>query len=172
MSRLYWIDVPAAGGLAIMARPRAGDRLDDEVTSWKRSGVNMVVCLLEPDEIVELGLQREGTLCRAAGIEFVSFAVPDRGIPASVHDVMILGWTIASGLSEGRSTAVHCRAGIGRSSLIAACALVYIGVGADRALRLIRRARGINVPDTQEQRDWIFAFEQAHRPVKLFEARG
>jgi hypothetical protein len=46
MSQLYWIDAPATGRLAIMARPRAGDWLDDEIAGWKLAGVDTVVCLL------------------------------------------------------------------------------------------------------------------------------
>jgi hypothetical protein len=45
--------------MAIMARPRAGDWLESEVDEWKAAGIDVVVSLLERDEVVELGLQRE-----------------------------------------------------------------------------------------------------------------
>lgn len=69
--------------LAIMPRPRAGDWLEDEVLSWHRSGVRTVVSLLEAHEFTELGLGDEQRLCSAHGIEFVSFPIPDRGVPTS-----------------------------------------------------------------------------------------
>ena len=41
MSRLHWIEIP--GRLAIMARPRADDWLEADVTEWRTSGVDLVV---------------------------------------------------------------------------------------------------------------------------------
>jgi hypothetical protein len=79
MTRLHWIEMP--GRLAIMARPRADDWLEVDVTEWRTSGVDLVVSLLEREEVSELGLQREAKLCRACGIEFISFSIPDRGVP-------------------------------------------------------------------------------------------
>jgi protein-tyrosine phosphatase len=68
---------------------------------------------------------------------------------------------LAAGLRDGRSIAIHCRAGIGRSSVIAACALIAFGVEAEQALALIKSCRGLNVPDTDAQRDWVIAFGNA-----------
>jgi protein-tyrosine phosphatase len=68
---------------------------------------------------------------------------------------------LAAGLRDGRSIAIHCRAGIGRSSMIAACALILCGIDAAEALALIKAARGVSVPDTDEQRDWVIAFGSA-----------
>src|SRR5215207_7452876 len=79
MSRIHWIEMP--GRFAIMARPRADDWLEVDITEWRTSGVDLVVSLLEREEVSELGLQREAELCRACGIEFVSFPIPDRGVP-------------------------------------------------------------------------------------------
>jgi len=158
MSRLHWIDTPAAGRLAIMARPRAGDWLTDEIAGWKASGLNLVVSLLEQEEVAELGLQLEAELCRAEGIEFVAFPIPDRGVPESSRGAEALGRTIAAGIADGRSIAIHCRAGIGRSSVIAACALICAGIDADSAFASIKGARGVAVPDTDDQRDWVIAF--------------
>ena len=155
MSRLHWIEIP--GRLAIMARPRADDWLEADVTEWRTSGVDLGVSLLERDEVSELGLQREAELCRANGIEFISLPIPDRGVP-DVRQALEIARSIADGIAGGRSIAVHCRAGIGRSSLIAACAMICSGIEASDALALIRAARGVIVPDTEEQRDWIIGF--------------
>jgi protein-tyrosine phosphatase len=163
MSRLHWIELPAPGRIAIAARPRADDWLEAEVAEWRASGLHLVVSLLEREEVSELGLQREAELCRANGIEFVSFPIPDRGVPESRHDALKVAGLIARSFADGRSTAIHCRAGIGRSSVIAACALICGGIEADDALTLIKVARGLSVPDTEEQREWVMAFGKAHR---------
>jgi protein-tyrosine phosphatase len=160
MSRLHWIEM--AGRLAIMARPRADDWLDVDVGGWKASGVDLVISLLEPDEVTELGLRREAELCRTSGIEFISFPIPDRGVP-EIQPALNIARSIADGIASGRSIAVHCRAGIGRSSIIAACAMICSGIEAGEALALIKAARGVVVPDTEEQRDWIIRFNNANR---------
>jgi protein-tyrosine phosphatase len=160
---IYWIETPSVGRLAIMARPRAGDWLADEVASWRTAGIDMVVSLLDPDEVDELGLQREPHLCEAHAIEFVSFPIPDRGLPGSLGEAAALSRLMALRINEGKAVAVHCRAGIGRSSLIAACALVCSGVDPDEAFASIEGARGVRVPDTEEQRAWVVDFHDQLR---------
>ena len=39
MTKLYWISGPWAGKLAIAARPRGGDWLEDEIRDWKNGGI-------------------------------------------------------------------------------------------------------------------------------------
>jgi hypothetical protein len=160
-SEVHWIETPTAGRLAIMARPRAGDWLDDEVAGWRMEGIDIVVSLLEPEEVHELGLQREAHLCDEHAIEFISFPIPDRGVPQSMPEAAAIARLLAVRITEGKAVAVHCRAGIGRSSVIAACALVCTGVGASASFELIERARGVRVPDTDGQRDWVVAFREA-----------
>ena len=144
-----------------MARPRAGDWLEDEVATWRDAGIETVVSLLENDEVDELGLRDEADLCRKAGIAFVSFPIRDRGVPPSVPDTARLTRAIARRLQDGRAEAIHCRAGIGRSSLIAACTLVLGGVDPGTAFSRIAEVRGVAVPDTDEQRRWAFDFARA-----------
>jgi protein-tyrosine phosphatase len=156
-SELYWIDAPSSLKLAIMARPRAGDWLDDEIAHWKRSGVGIVVSLLEPDEIEDLGLGMESMLCEASGIRYVSFPIPDRGVPHDPRNVMRFAAEI---VAERKPIAIHCRAGIGRSSLMAAAILIGRGVEPVAAMSAIQKARGVPVPDTEAQRDWVLKLEE------------
>ena len=155
---LYPIDGVPCGRLAIMPRPRAGDWLAGEIESWEQSGVNCVVSLLEPAEVAELGLQDEQELCAKAGIEFLQFPIPDRGVPQSGEDLSVLVQALAHHMREGRGVAIHCRIGVGRSALVAACALVALGRPIESAWQSIQAARGFSVPDTPEQRTWVATF--------------
>jgi predicted protein tyrosine phosphatase len=163
MSRLHWIDLRTAGRIAIMARPRAGDWLESEIAAWKNSGIDVVVSLLEREEISELALQHEAALCRARGIDFMSCPIPDRGVPESRPEILQLARSLVASVQDGRCVAIHCRAGIGRSSLMAACVLICSGVGAQDAFELIRQSRGLSVPDTDAQRDWVLEFGRSWR---------
>lgn len=81
-SRIFWLPFGAAGRLAILSRPTS-EWLADEITAWRDAGVSIVVSLLEPQEQAELGLLAEAEQCRMHALEFVSFPIADRSVPAS-----------------------------------------------------------------------------------------
>ena len=110
-----------------MPRPRAGDWLVDELTSWQTSGVDVVVSLLADDEIAELGLQHEPILSEEIGLTFHSYPIADRNVPSSVDDFLVFTNQLHDYLRDDRGVAIRCRMGIGRSSLVAACLLVKSG---------------------------------------------
>jgi protein-tyrosine phosphatase len=157
-AELYWIEAPWPGRLAILPRPRGGDWLEDEVRAWRQEGINLVVSLLEKEEIAELDIAGEPAICKAQGIEYVSFPIADRGVPSSAAAMEELVHGLEARLTEGTKIAVHCRAGIGRSALLAACLLMSFGVDLDSAFERIHLARGCPVPDTAEQRQWVARF--------------
>ena len=122
---LYWIEGPWTGRLGTMPRPRGGDWLQEEVEGWRSNGVQVVVSALEKEEIIELELQGEENHCRALGLEFHNFPIPDRSVPAGILSTVDFLQPRLAQLAEGKSVAIHCRAGIGRSSLLAACLLAF-----------------------------------------------
>jgi protein-tyrosine phosphatase len=152
---LFTIPTPAPGRLSTMARPRGGDWLEDELTALARE-VDVLVCLLTDDELVELNLQTEAEMARRAGIQFHHFPIEDRQLPGAGAAALIASLT--DELRQGRHVAIHCRAGIGRSSLMAAGILRSLGLDGAEALSRISTARGLQVPDTQAQADWVHAF--------------
>ena len=154
-TELYWIDGPWPGRLAIAARPRGGDWLEDEMQGWSRMGVNTVVSLLTADEEEDLDLAGERETAAARGMQFISLPRPDRQVPVSNSEVMSALQQIESDLSSGDSVVVHCRQGIGRSGLIACALLIAKRLDPTHAVQRISRARGAPVPETKEQRDWI-----------------
>jgi protein-tyrosine phosphatase len=162
---LFWIPGPWRGKLAVAARPRGGDWLEDEAAGWRRAGLDVVVSLLEKEEAAQLELVHEGDVAASNGIDFVSFPIPDRGVPASAPAVLSLLKEIIEVLEEGKSVAVHCRQGVGRSGLIAAGVLMSSGVGAEEALNIVSTARGLTVPETPAQLQWIRHLSSEHLVV-------
>lgn len=158
---IFWIDGDPPPGLAIVLRPRGGDWLEDELLRFKRSGVDTLVSMLEPDEEAELGLAEEGALARQAGLEYVSFPIPDRHVP--VAEKVFRGFVseLAERLRQGERIGVHCRGSIGRATVVAASVLVHLGWRPAAALEAIEDARGCPVPDTPEQREWILQSPQS-----------
>jgi protein-tyrosine phosphatase len=111
--------------------------------------------MLTEEESKELGLENEREDCKAVAIKFVNLPIPDRSVPSDTDDFLRSIERLAGMVRDGRSIAVHCRASIGRSSVLAVSVLVRIGWDANEAFRAVESARGCSVPDTPEQRQWV-----------------
>lgn len=111
--------------------------------------------MLENDEVRELGLEQEAALSMQSGLSFERFPIRDRGVPVSADAATQLFDNIASKITIGRSVGVHCRAGIGRSGLVTAGVLLRLGISESDAWQRVSTARGLHVPDTDEQRSWL-----------------
>jgi protein-tyrosine phosphatase len=159
-TELYWVEGPWPGRLAIMPRPRGGDWLEDEVRSWRESGIDVVVSLLTAEEIIELNLAAEEELCRQNGLELLSLPIPDRGVPPSLVVTSELLTKLAELLTSGKNIAIHCRQGIGRAGMIASALLASTGINANSAIQRASTARGCAVPETPEQREWVSKLAQ------------
>lgn len=164
---LYWVEGPWKGRLAIAPRPRGGDWLADEAKSWKELGIGVVVSLLTPSEVSAFNLAAEETECREQGISYLSFPISDRGVPSSFADALNLMRSLEKKLAEGKNVAVHCRQGLGRSSIIVASLLVLGGLAPGQAIQRVSSARGCPVPETAEQSKWVahLAQDAAHERV-------
>jgi len=154
-TELYWVDGPWPGKLALAARPRGGDWLEDEMASWRRAGVDIVLSLLTSEEEHDLDLENEAREVKAHGMAFLSFPIPDRRVPASETEVIKVLEKLNSELSSGKKIVMHCRQGIGRTGLVAACLLVTKGWTPETAVKSLSAARGTSLPETAEQRRWI-----------------
>ena len=152
---------PIAGAtrnrIAIVARPRGNDWLCDEITAFSREGIEILVSMLTDEEAEELGLNDESAECAAAGISFVNVAIPDRSVPSDTNAFLGSVEQLVARVRQGRYLAVHCRASIGRSTVLAASILVRLGWDAKTAFDAIEAARGCSVPDTPEQKQWVIS---------------
>ncbi|HKF48067.1 MAG TPA: hypothetical protein VKB38_11970 [Terracidiphilus sp.] len=159
MNDIYWIKNDGEARLAIVARPRGDDWLEDEMRRMKENGIDTVVSLLEPLESLWLGLGEEERAAQRAGLEFLSYPIKDTQVPVNVGKFRQFITGLWERLAHGEAVGVHCRGCIGRATVTAACALIHLGWEPKRALEAIERARGTRVPDTPEQEAWILDYE-------------
>ena len=152
---IYKVAQLGEGFLAVMAKPVAGEWIDEEFLGIAHFGIKRLVSLLEQQEIKELGLSSAPTLCASNGVEYLHFPIQDRGVPSSLAKSHLLVENLHSNILRGTNTVIHCRAGIGRTGLLAAAVLVRHGYGATEAFHLVSKARGVQVPDTPEQYEWV-----------------
>jgi Cyclin-dependent kinase inhibitor 3 (CDKN3) len=158
---VFWVNPGANGRLAIVPRPRGNEWLRDDLEAIRDNGIDILVSLLTRPEASELGLAHEQTLCEMVGIEFRSFPITDRSVPDSHRELYALAEDLATERRHGKNIGAHCRVGIGRSSLLLAAVLCVEGLSPEHAFRLISNGRGLRVPDTPEQAEWLAAFASA-----------
>jgi protein-tyrosine phosphatase len=154
-TEIYWIKGEWPGKLAIFPRPRGGDWLEDEIQDWTSAGLDVIVSLLTEEEAEDLELTMEPALCQSQGLEFISFPITDRSVPASREETLRLASRLAELLREAKNVGIHCRQGVGRASLLATCVLAQLGVDAEAAFDQIGQTRGVAVPETAEQERWV-----------------
>ena len=152
---LFWITGPWRGHLAVIARPRGGDWLDDEMDGLRGAGFDVVVSLLERAEAGQFGLEDESAAAGSHDMRFISFPIPDRGVPGSASDALSLMGDLLGDLRNGKNIAIHCRQGIGRSGVIAIALLVLSGSAVEDAIANVSVARGRTVPETTDQIRWL-----------------
>lgn len=152
--RLYPISRSGPGRLWTMAAPEGDDRLEEQIELLRDAGVTTLVSLLDEREAAGLGLADERVLAGRAGVRFVQLPTSDFGVPKR-DAALAVARELRDELLAGKGVAIHCRAGIGRSSLLAAVVLRLEGVRPAEAWATIGRARGVRVPETQAQRDFL-----------------
>lgn len=164
MAKIYWIG-SSRGRLGIVERPRGGDWLSDDVSTMRAEGVNVVVSLLEQPEVIELALTQEPAECGTAGIEHMSFPIPDRGVPTNDGAADAFLESIGRKLNDGASVVIHCRQSVGRSGLVAIGLLILAGGRLTASKDAVSHARGYEVPETQAQLRWLESFAARRNPL-------
>ena len=160
-TKIYWIyQFDNGSKLGIMARPRGDDWQEEEIIKLKKQNIGVWVSLLEPHEVSELGLRNQPSLCNKHDLDFINFPIVDRGIPEKGSKIEQLISQLFQKIQQGNAVVIHCRMGIGRSSIIAASILLQYGVTTEQILQKITSARGLKVPDTEQQVQWLKSREK------------
>jgi len=153
---IYEVTRVGEGLLYVMPRPNS-EWLIDDIHYFSKLGVDIVISHLEKPEEREVGLSQEESALKDAGISFISYPIKDRNLPELSRYTTFIE-EVYHKLLDGDNVAVHCRAGIGRTGLTSACLLKRDGYDSNVAMDMVSSARRIQIPDTQEQYDFICDF--------------
>jgi protein-tyrosine phosphatase len=88
-------------------------------------------------------------------MDFINFPIKDRAVPTDKVAVENLIKLLDNKVCNGEKIVIHCRMGIGRSSLIAGAVLIAKGLDPDKVIEKITIIRELKVPDTEEQILWL-----------------
>lgn len=135
---------PGKHGSSAVSRVQWARDLDTDLRDLReRPGTDVLVPLMRSREYDLLRIpgliqraERHGMVVRAFEIDDVS--VPD---PDFADGFRTLIATLVDDLRQGRGVTVHCRGGLGRSGLVAACMLVHDGEEPARAIARVREHR-------------------------------
>ena len=156
-AEMYKVGTMGNGFVAMMAHPSLEAEAAASITNIARLDIRLVVSLLEVSEARTLGLDAEREQVNELGMEFVSFPVPDMGLPASVEKFASLSKMLLKRVDAGTNILVHCHAGIGRSGLMAAGILLHCDLDPRQAFAHVSKMRGVRVPETPEQEYWLIS---------------
>ena len=120
-------------------------------------GVATLVCLLEPPEFRMLGIPDYEAEVARLGLQLLHFPIRDGGVPTDIPATSDLVGHILRAADGGGTIAIHCRGGLGRSGLIAACCLVTRDFTAAAAIAAVRLARSGTI-ETREQEGFVDRF--------------
>lgn len=127
-------------------------------------GVQALLTLQEEDELNECGLGGILGGALTLGLESLWLPIPDGRAPRLPGEVEETIERVVELLVAGKTVAIHCLGGLGRSGTIAAAVLVRLGVRPGTAIARVRAARpGAIQTSEQERFVWVFASSVASR---------
>ena len=126
-----------------------------------------LISLLEDGELEELSITNLAEECDRAMINVVRFPIRDVSVPESMDDFVLMIASAVDSLKHGETVVTHCKGGLGRAGLTAAClalASTDVEISASRAIDLVRRARPGTV-ETDAQEHFVHEFENLWREI-------
>ncbi|MBL9026846.1 MAG: ATP-binding cassette domain-containing protein [Myxococcales bacterium] len=149
-----WIKWVWPERLAGIPRPGLLRDLEQEVKVLHRAGASLLVCLEESP-------QYDVGLLQSYGIQWAHYPIPDMA-PATPEVLAELGTMLRDHAERGSTAIVHCKAGLGRTGMVLAAALVMSGRSAEDAIVRVRIAEPRFI-QTERQLEALFELERMQR---------
>ncbi|GIM12111.1 hypothetical protein Vretimale_15535 [Volvox reticuliferus] len=90
--------------------------------------VHTIVCLLPEAELRYLKVRSYATAVEAHGMEYLHLPIIEMAAPSDALQAASVVDAVADRLLAGRTVVMHCKGGVGRAGMMAACMLVRLGV--------------------------------------------
>lgn len=156
LTPIYWLNgLPAPGRVGFMGAMKGGAALSGEVRRLREEGARVLVCTLTPREMGFLGLVNLPVACLMHDVRLRMLSVVDRGVPDADADTAAVLDELARAVADGQGVVAMCRAGLGRSVIVAGAVAQRVGLRHELALAMLGHARGRPVPETEEQMRWL-----------------
>ncbi|MBO6559934.1 MAG: dual specificity protein phosphatase family protein [Nisaea sp.] len=146
------IPVPGTPG-SLFIGPLPAD--EDVVRLIAEKGFDTVLSLATSEELQDLGTPGLRDAFLSHMVNWTHFPIKDFDIPsaADTRAWKSIETILVERLKHGGQVVIHCRAGFGRSGMIAARLLMACGTEPDEAVHIVRTARPGTI-ETPAQLDW------------------
>jgi hypothetical protein len=164
----WWIEPGRLLGGAHPASRSMADTLS-RIEALLDLGMTAFVDLTEPGETAPYeALLGAGATQPRRELQYTRMPMPDHGVPSTPQTMKDILAHLDRALAGGHAVYLHCRAGIGRTGLVAGCHLVDKGMAPEQAQehlqQLWQQAGRTSVwphtPETDEQMDYIRRWNQ------------
>jgi protein-tyrosine phosphatase/ADP-ribosylglycohydrolase len=164
----YWVE---PGRLLVGEFPGSRSRADtmDRLKQVLAAGITQFIDLTDPSELPSYEALLPFATPSGRRVQYMRESIPDHGVPGSTVTMERIVATLRNALDAGEVVYLHCRAGIGRSAMVAACYLVERGMKAEAALDQLQKCwqqsaksqHWVCVPETEDQYEYIREWARA-----------
>lgn len=141
----------------VMPRPQ-GEKIYTEIAEMQGVSIDTVLCLLEDFELPKANLEKAAEAYQEKGIEYLRLPIRDERYPPDFLAAKAMIETLCDKILSGKTVAIHCYGGIGRSGTIAVGILLHFGYEVLEAVNLVSESRGMEIAKAQEQRQWLYEY--------------
>lgn len=125
----------------------------------EKYGTHLLLSLVEDHELRELKIEGLVGACETLGIRVLRLPIKDQGVPSLELAKTAVRAALGTA-ARGENVVIHCMGGLGRTGLIAACALVALGVDPERAMGAVRKAREDAIENARQE-DFVRSFAKS-----------
>ncbi|GAX79898.1 hypothetical protein CEUSTIGMA_g7338.t1 [Chlamydomonas eustigma] len=132
--------------------------LDTDLAALKHDFLaDCIVCLLNDSELRSYNLREYSSAVQRHGKEYVQFPIIECAPPENLLEAGSLIQMMVQQLMNGRNLVMHCRGGVGRAGMMAACLLLYLNLEMSplEAIRKVRSLRCKAAVETRRQEDFV-----------------
>ena len=170
----YWV-VP--GRLLVGEHPGSRSRAGsmDRLRRFLEAGITCFIDLTEPEEGPAYEMRLPFATPSGRRVEYLRQPIPDHDVPADRETMRRILALLDGALESGHGVYLHCRAGIGRSAMVAGCWLAERSPGGGAAAlaelddywQQCRQSRSWpQVPETDEQAEFVRSWQPLRPRVK------
>ncbi len=157
--RVDWIDhkMISKGALGLTILPGRKDysrSIDEDLLQLKNDGVDVVIPLITDDEFYHFGVEDLLEEYKTNGFLVHRLPIMDQ-LVSSEQEMRSLMKVMDENIKAGKKIMVHCVGGLGRSGMVAASYLKFLGLSPGEAIATIRISRGPRAVESKIQEEFV-----------------
>ncbi|KRW98991.1 hypothetical protein PPERSA_11592 [Pseudocohnilembus persalinus] len=138
----------------------------EDITYFKNlNQIQVIICLLNKYELRSIGVDynKFQGICEKQGVQFLELPIIEMGEPEISFQEFydFIDKNIIQNIKNKKNVIAHCRGGIGRAGLLAACTLIQCNISqnATQAINMVRKIRDKRCVESRKQEDYVKKYQ-------------